>query len=41
LLTDEEVDQWVDLHDNEGFVAMHGIEMKVWGRKPSEQRQYP
>jgi SAM-dependent methyltransferase len=41
LLTDEEVDQWVALHDNEGFVAMHGIEMKVWGRKPSEQRQYP
>jgi SAM-dependent methyltransferase len=39
LLTDEEVDEWIALHDNEGFVAMHGIEMKVWGRKPSEQRE--
>jgi SAM-dependent methyltransferase len=34
LLTNQEIDQWLALHDVEGFAAMHGIEMKVWGRKP-------
>jgi SAM-dependent methyltransferase len=34
LLTDEEVDRFMALHDGEDFVAMGWVMMAVWGRKP-------
>jgi len=34
LLTEEEVDEWIAVHDDEAFVVMHGIEMKAWGASP-------
>jgi SAM-dependent methyltransferase len=34
LLTDEEVDRFIALHDDAGFVAMGYGLMAVWGRKP-------
>jgi SAM-dependent methyltransferase len=34
LLTEEEVDEWIAVHDDEAFVVVHGIEMKAWGSKP-------
>jgi SAM-dependent methyltransferase len=34
LLTDEEVDRFLALHDDGDFVAMGWVMMAVWGRKP-------
>jgi SAM-dependent methyltransferase len=34
LLTDEQMDQLLALHDNAGFFAMNRLQLKVWGRKP-------
>jgi SAM-dependent methyltransferase len=34
LLTDEEVDRFLALHDDGDFVAMGWVVMAVWGRKP-------
>jgi hypothetical protein len=34
LLTDEEMDRFVALFGDSGFVAMDSMVMTVWGRKP-------
>jgi hypothetical protein len=33
LLTDEEMDRYLALYDDAGFVAMDYMVMAVWGRK--------
>ncbi|HEY8884777.1 MAG TPA: methyltransferase domain-containing protein [Chloroflexota bacterium] len=34
LLTDEEMDRFIALHDDEDFAGMSHLQMAVWGRKP-------